>query len=62
MAKISHQLLSAEYNKWLKSDKEIDFGNMMNSKYKFNDTNLESEVDANYALLFIIKNYVQESI
>ena len=62
MAKISYQLLTSEYNKWLKTDKKSDFGNMMNSKYRFGDSKLENEVDANTALLAIMKDYVQEII
>jgi hypothetical protein len=62
MAKISYQLLTREYNKWLKSDRKADFGNMMNTKYKFSDSKLESEANANNALLAIMKEYVQEII
>ena len=62
MAKISYELLTAEYNKWLKSDRKTDFGNMMNTKYRFGDSKLESEADPNIALLVIMKEYVQEII
>ena len=49
-------------SKWLKSDRKTDFGNMMNTKYRFGDSKLENEVDANTALLAIMKDYVQEII
>ena len=37
MATITSELLTSEYNKWLKSDRSIPFGKMMNDRYGMRD-------------------------
>ena len=37
MATITSELLTSEYNKWLKSDRSIPFGKMMNDRNGMRD-------------------------
>ena len=60
MATISRELLTSEYNKWLKSDRSIPFGKMMNDRYGMRDDELSKEIDHNFALLIIMSKHVTE--
>lgn len=58
MATISRELLTSEYNKWLKSNRSIPFGKMMNDKYGMRNEELSKELDHNFALLIIMSKHV----
>lgn len=60
MATITQELLSKEYNEWLKGDRSISFGKMMNQKYLMQNDELSKEVDHNFALLIIMSKHVTE--
>lgn len=60
MAEISKQLLTKEYNQWLKGDRSIPFGKMMNQKYLMKNDELSKEIDHNFALLMIMSKHVTE--
>ena len=60
MATISRELLTSEYKKWLKSDRSIPFGKMMNKTYAMKDDELSKEIDHNFALLIIMSKHVTE--
>ena len=60
MATITSELLTSKYNKWLKSDRSIPFGKMMNDRYGMRDDELSNEVDHNFALLIIMSKHVTE--
>tara|TARA_R110001606_G_scaffold397831_1_gene575364 strand:- start:2531 stop:2755 length:225 start_codon:yes stop_codon:yes gene_type:complete len=68
MTKINNQILKNEFNKWLKStknvkksnvDDQITFGKLMADKYNIKDEALKNEIDPNMALLRLMSKYVQ---
>lgn len=59
MPKLSHQLITSQYNSW-KKDKSVSstFGYTMNEQYKLNNMELAKETDDNMALLILLKDHV----
>jgi len=58
MASISVELLRKDYSEWQKLKNREPFGRVMNSRYHFEDKELEEELDPNIALLIIMSRHV----
>jgi hypothetical protein len=58
MASISVELLRKDYSEWQKLKSKEPFGRVMNSRYHFEDKELEKELDSNIALLIIMSRHV----
>lgn len=58
MASISVELLRKDYSEWQKLKSKESFGRVMNSRYHFEDKELEKELDPNIALLIIMSRHV----
>ena len=58
MASVSIELLRKEYYHWQDLKQKEPFGRVMNSKYHFEDKELENELDHGIALLMIMSKHV----
>jgi hypothetical protein len=64
MSKINMELLKHEFSTWSKlKKKEViatpNFGKFISAKFNIVDRVLEEEVDHNWALLYLIREYAQ---